>query len=512
MSAAPLGPGVYVQELPSDGRSITGVATSVTGFAGRARRGSITEPIRCRSWADFERECGGLWEQSELGYSVYQFFLNGGAIAIVTRVVDASTSPATTSPATTTIAGTGSGALTLAAADPGDWGNDLRVTVDHSTPNADTFHLTVDEIDPAIETAAGDYERAVIATESFPEVSVDPLSSCYVETILEQRSSLARATALPVGRPVEVDKQAFLSGNDGDATQITDGDYEVAIDQFALADIVNIVCVPPLDRDTETTLATWSYAQAWCKNHRAMLLVDPPSAWRDSQDAADLASGYDTYRSPNSAFYFPRILSADSVQQNMPRPFAPSGAVAGVMARIDAARGVWKAPAGIEAKLQGVSGFEFELTHRDSEILNPRGVNALRNLGPSGPTVWGARTGGGDDVIASEWKYIPVRRLALYIEESLFRGTSWAVFEPNDEPLWSQFRLSIGAFLHQLFRQGAFQGGSPREAYFVKCDSETTSRSDIDKGIVNVLIGFAPLKPAEFVIIKLQQKAGEAEQ
>ena len=194
----------------------------------------------------------------------------------------------------------------------------------------------------------------------------------------------------------------------------------------------------------------------------------------------------------------------------MPRPFAPSGALAGVMARTDSARGVWKAPAGLEATLRGVTGFEFELTHGDSEILNPRGVNALRNLVPTGPTVWGARTGRGADVMASEWKYIPVRRLALYIEESLFRGTKWAVFEGNDEPLWGQIRLAIGSFIYDLLRQGAFHGSTPREAYLVRCDSTTTTQADIDAGIVNILVGFAPLKPAEFVVLKFQQLAGQA--
>ena len=141
--------------------------------------------------------------------------------------------------------------------------------------------------------------------------------------------------------------------------------------------------------------------------------------------------------------------------------------------------------------------------------LNPLGLNCLRSFAVTGNVVWGSRTLDGADVLASEWKYIPVRRLALYIEESLYRGSQWVVFEPNDEPLWSQIRLNVGAFMQDLFRQGAFQGQSPREAYFVKCDKDTTTQSDINKGIVNILVGFAPLKPAEFVVIKIQQMAGQ---
>jgi phage tail sheath protein FI len=170
---------------------------------------------------------------------------------------------------------------------------------------------------------------------------------------------------------------------------------------------------------------------------------------------------------------------------------------------------VWKAPAGIDAVLRGAQGLSYRLTDPENGTLNPLGVNCLRNFPVYGNVVWGARTLKGDDRLASEWKYIPVRRLALFIEESLYRGTQWVVFEPNDEPLWSQIRLNLGAFMNNLFRQGAFQGTTPRDAYFVKCDKETTTQNDINLGIVNIIVGFAPLKPAEFVIIKIQQIAGQ---
>jgi phage tail sheath protein FI len=189
---------------------------------------------------------------------------------------------------------------------------------------------------------------------------------------------------------------------------------------------------------------------------------------------------------------------------------APCGVVAGILSRTDAARGVWKAPAGIEANLQGVLGLSIggvpgNLIDGEAGQLNPLGVNSLRGLPVIGHVVWGARTLEGADTLSSQWKYIPVRRLALFLEESLFRGTQWVVFEPNDEPLWAQIRLNVGAFMNTLFRQGAFQGTTPRDAYFVKCSSETTTQTDIDNGIVNIVVGFAPLKPAEFVVIKIQQ-------
>jgi phage tail sheath protein FI len=197
------------------------------------------------------------------------------------------------------------------------------------------------------------------------------------------------------------------------------------------------------------------------------------------------------------------------LRENQIEDFVPCGAVAGVMARTDAQRGVWKAPAGQEATLIGVPQLSVSLTDAENGELNPLGVNCLRAFPIIGRVVWGARTLAGADQLGSEWKYIPVRRTALYIEESLYRGTKWVVFEPNDEPLWAQIRLNVGSFMHDLFVQGAFQGKTPRDAYLVKCDKETTTQSDIDHGIVNILVGFAPLKPAEFVILKIQQLAGQ---
>jgi phage tail sheath protein FI len=216
-------------------------------------------------------------------------------------------------------------------------------------------------------------------------------------------------------------------------------------------------------------------------------------------------------RSPNAAAYFPRIRAADPLDNNRQRSFGNAGAMAGLYARTDSARGIWKAPAGTEAVLRGVQALDVQLTDGENGVLNPLGLNCLRNFPAFGPLAWGARTLAGSDQAASEWKYVSIRRLALFLEESLYRGTQWVVFEPNDEPLWAQIRLTIGAFMNTLFRQGAFQGRSPREAYFVRCDSTTTTQADIDLGIVNIIVGFAPLKPAEFVIVKLQQMSGQGQ-
>jgi phage tail sheath protein FI len=203
--------------------------------------------------------------------------------------------------------------------------------------------------------------------------------------------------------------------------------------------------------------------------------------------------------------YFPRLIKRDPARDGQLDVFVPCGAVAGIMARTDANRGVWKAPAGLDATISASDGLTVKLTDQENGLLNPIGVNCLRTFSGVGRVVWGARTLKGSDQLADDYKYVSVRRLALFIEESLYRGTQWVVFEPNDAPLWALIRANIGAFMQRLFRQGAFQGSSPREAYFVKCDAETTTQDDINRGIVNIVVGFAPLQPAEFVIIQIQQ-------
>jgi phage tail sheath protein FI len=276
------------------------------------------------------------------------------------------------------------------------------------------------------------------------------------------------------------------------------------------ADLFNLLCIPPFLDTGNVHKDLIDPAIAYCEKRRAMLLIDPPIEWNDKDKAkAGIETDVVGSAHKNAAIFFPRLRQSNSLRDGQVEDFAPCGAVAGVFARTDTQRGVWKAPAGLDATLVGVPQLSVNLTDAENGELNPLGVNCLRAMPPAGRIVWGSRTRVGDDRLASEWKYIPVRRTALFIEESLYRGTQWVVFEPNDEPLWAQIRLNIGAFMNTLFRQGAFQGTTPREAYFVKCDKETTTQNDINLGIVNIVVGFAPLKPAEFVIIKLQQMAGQ---
>lgn len=220
-----------------------------------------------------------------------------------------------------------------------------------------------------------------------------------------------------------------------------------------------------------------------------------------------------TNLSPKNSYgsvYMPWLLAPDPTGVSAePIAVPPSGYVAGMYAKTDNNRGVWKAPAGIETALAGSSGLVANLTDVEHGNLNvePYNVNVIRQFKNAGRVIWGARTISSDP----EYRYVPVRRMAIMLRVSLYRGTQWVVFEPNDEPLWAQIRLNVGAFMHNLFRQGAFQGKSPKEAYLVKCDAETTTQNDINLGIVNIIVGFAPLKPAEFVMIKIQQLAGQVE-
>jgi len=271
-------------------------------------------------------------------------------------------------------------------------------------------------------------------------------------------------------------------------------------------DIFNLVCIPGVSDP-----GLLAEVIAFCDERRAFAIIDLPAAVDTLDEARNWMSTNASLRHKNAAAYFPRFVAADPLQNFRQRQFPASGAVAGIYARTDTERGVWKAPAGTDAVVRGAQKLAITLSDPENGALNPLGLNSLRTFTVFGTVVWGARTLVGADQLASEWKYVPIRRLALFIEESLYRGTKWVVFEGNDEPLWAQIRLNVGAFMQTLFRQGAFQGTSPRDAYFVKCDKETTTQNDIDRGVVNILVGFAPLKPAEFVVLRIQQIAGQIE-
>lgn len=643
MPVQPTYPGVYVEEVPSGVRTITGVSTSISVFIDYFRRGPMNRAVRIFSFGDFEREFGGLDLLSEASYAIQQFFLNGGSQAYVIKV--AAGSPA----AASVLVGAATGAavvLSLAATNEGIWGNSIRVRIDHNTTTANEFNMLISEydaagqalrqekylnlsIDPAAprrnfvatvindtntgskivrvastnglnppasngtlsEQHVGDslnlpaspldlnmivsggtpvpltltglqasasnslaaialslenaIRAAAPANPIFADATVRVLSRRFlilaggtspgaILTFSNQTGTLANllrltTTASPnsqeyqLGIGVVVGSRQLAGGVAGsngtppNASAIIGSlNSKTGIHALEDVDLFNIMCIPRTAITTGTNPMTateadtvMSTAIEYCRQKRAFFIMDTPRGIDELPEITNWMAARDTLRSDNAAIYYPRVLSPDPLDNYRLRSFGASGTIAGLYARTDSNRGIWKAPAGTEANLRNVTQLDDVLNDRENGVLNPLGINCLRNLPVYGNICWGGRTMAGADANASEWKYVPVRRLAYFLEESLFRGLHWVVFEPNDEPLWAQIRLNVGAFMNNLFKQGAFQGTSPREAYLVKCDRETTTQNDINLGVVNILVGFAPLKPAEFVFIKIQQLAGQ---
>ncbi len=542
MPITPTYPGVYIEEIPSGVHTITGVATSITAFLGRAARGPVNQATVINSYPDYDRIFGGLWVNSTMSFAVRDFYLNGGSQAVIVRLANGGVASTITLPQDTKLPASPPDSplsssfsnLILQAASVGSWGSNLFALVDHKTKNNQDillFNLTITLMDAT--------RTQTLATEKYLNLSVDPSDARYVTNVLAQNSSLvvvqedlsgndevpgvrpAETTALS-GSPPQLSPSKVWATPGTDGNDLGDNDFtgpgtdtnKTGLYALENVDLFNLLSIPPYtnnNSDVSTTLV--GTAAQYCEKRRAFYLVDPPSDWTSKSTAVskftDPNIDYVGTRSDHAALFFPRLMEANPLHDNQIEVFVPSGALAGIFARTDAQRGVWKAPAGQDASFVGVPQLSVPLTDDENGELNPLGVNCLRAFPIIGRVAWGARTLQGADQLASEWKYTPVRRTALFIEESLYRGTKWVVFEPNDEPLWAQIRLNVGSFMHNLFRQGAFQGSSPRDAYFVKCDKETTTQNDIDLGIVNILVGFAPLKPAEFVVIQIQQMAGQ---
>jgi phage tail sheath protein FI len=508
MSLSPTYPGVYVVELPNPVRTIIGVKTSVAAFIGRTKRGPIKKPIIVQSFDDFVRTFGGLWKYSNLSYALYQYYLNGGKEAIIIRVVDDEAIKSTFE----------LGKIKLEAASPGIWGDDLEMEIkikDAVNPDLQQIDKTVFQLKISLfeynKKGQRDQEKNLIRQEIYQNLSADENQKRYYVKVLTEESDLVnviqQTPTPPPEAPPEGPFQLKDKGDDGKMLvddNITDEDSGLGL--LKKVDIFNMLCIPPFDGSSTTSKAVYEAALVHCINRRAMLIVDPPEGWNDADQAVEGIRGTSFMgRHKNAAVFFPMIIAPDPLNDNKNATFVPCGVVAGVMARTDVERGIWKTAAGMEAILFGVNDLFVKLNDDENGKLNPIGINCLRSFPDVGRVIWGGRTLVGADILANEWKYIAVRRTALYIEESLYRGTQWVVFEPNDERLWARIRLNVGAFMQDLFRKGAFQGTDPKKAYFVKCDSSTTTQYDIDRGIVNIIIGFAPLKPAEFVFLLIQQ-------
>jgi phage tail sheath protein FI len=514
-------PGVYVQEVPSGVRTIVGVPTSITVFMGRTLQGPL-EPTTINNYGDFERKFGGLSPDLPLTYTVKSFYLNGGSKAIIVRLFRKPANKDGYSKVTV-------GGLKVQSANPGEWGNEITVTTNYDgiddivaqryapLKKSDLFNLIVKVVK----------DNSATVIERFVNLSIKE-GPRRVDRVLDVESNFIRVQQkndgspdLPNARPTEKKDAPLKDGVDSDVLKKDDivGKESTKTGLYSLetVDLFNLLCIPPDVREGDTLTEVYAEAMKYCAKRRAMLIVDPPAAWgKKKGEAASEAKKklkdlkLTGVEARNAALFFPRVKMADEKREGQLDTFVPCGIIAGKMAQNDAQNGVWAACAGIDASLNGIRGLEVDLTDADNGDLNPVGINCLRTFPVVGQVIWGARTLRGADQLSDEYKYISVRRVALYIEESLYRGLKWCVFKSNDEPLWSQIRLNVGAFMHNLYRQGAFQGDK-KDAYFVKCDKETTTQDHINRGIVNIWVGFAPLKPAEFVILYLQQMAGQIE-
>jgi phage tail sheath protein FI len=524
-----LHPGVYVVEIQSGVRSIEGAATSTTIFVGETERGPVG-PTRITGRAEYERLFGGYFRAREQAsppqdptrvlttYAIDGFYLNGGTTAYILRAMDA---------------GPAGGAVETAArgdveaSSPGLWGNSVSIAFLAST-DADPSRFRIEVIyDPP------DLGGKADLVETWDRLSIDPEDETYVVDVLRRSLYVRWSEAVPANLPAldnlgnppsdsTVDPDVIIEG----AVPLSDGvggggDLESAdygslllsglagVDDAALlvacADVLLLGDSP--DEYKQFVQVFIDYADARPRND-LFFIGDLPSA-RNATSPTDATMTTVTLRNGMNSntyagLFWPHVVVSDpvGVGRNPMRLVPPAGYVAGLFARIDGRRGVWKAPAGTEATLNGTLGLGHVLNDLHSDALNPKGVNALRQIPGAGRVVWGSRT----LVPSGEWRYVPVRRTAIFLRTSIYNGIQWAVFEPNDEPLWGSLRATIGGFMETQFRNGAFAGQTSDEAYFVKVDSDTTTPIDQAAGVVNILVGFAPLRPAEFVVVQLSQK------
>jgi Bacteriophage tail sheath protein len=662
-------PGVYVQEVPSGTHTITGVATSITGFVGYLTRGPLNTPVQCLNYGDFQRVFGGLNPNSPTSFQVSQFFLNGGFEAWISRLYASSAPPVqplvvlngALPPTQANNASSGlappagkTTTLTIESQNPGTWGLNIFVTVDYMSNALNTFNLVATLYSVTSNSNSTSATYTAVQTQSLPGVTLDPNQTNYIMEVLEatpnpyaslitietpnttasspppyaagtllQFAAPAATTqaivtitvanwvngkAVAVGSPVAAPAapvatigdmigaiQGAMSNAAGalqlpalastvvlsctspfrptagapaqliqvvvpnpayatyligvtcnPATLITSLQTNFQAQQLAVTgplpanpdglpptgfdvagnstnrtgiyaldalQLVNLISVPDMPAmNTSNYLMSGTAALNYALQRKAFALIDIPNTIQTPSEAVTWITNTPGTLGTgiiSGASYFPQV--------GVPTPFSTqlltlgaSGTMAGLYATTDIARGVWKAPAGITAPLTGVQALTYVMNDQENGLINPLGLNALRTFPIYSNISWGARTLAAGNVADDDWKYIPVRRLTLYIEQSVVQGLQWVVFEPNDATLWAQIRLSVNSFLHPLFQQGAFAGMTPSQAYQVVCDASTTTAEDMDNGIVNILVMFAPVKPAEFVVITIQQMTGQA--
>ncbi len=510
-----LTPGVYVEEVPAQSKPIEGVGTSVAAFVGLAPGGPVDEPVRISNWTQFARtfsdaarpDDGPFMEGAFLAHSVYGFFQNGGSLCYVVRVGAAD-------------GDAGPPQAALSSAGDGD-GSPLRALARGDAAGQIVVDVTEEPAPPAPPAPEGDGGKEKAAAEPQPTYTL------RVRGPGGQREEHAKLTLKTLVRDVnQRSKLITLQEEAGPAialapgtytleqpaappSAVTAGDFEgdvarrEGLGSLAAVDDVTMLCVPDLMtlagdgadaqiRDLQGKLI----AHAEGHGDRMVLLDAPPGL--SPQQVLDWRVNTAGYDSKFATLYWPHVEVQDPLTRQ-PLMVPPCGHVAGVWARVDGSRGVHKAPA--NEVVLGTNGLGFQITHDEQGALNRVGINCIRAFPARGIRIWGARTLSSDP----EWRYLNVRRLFSYASKSIMLGTQWAVFEPNDEPLWTQLRIAASNFLERTWRQGALFGATPDQAFFVKCDAETNPPDLIEAGQVTIEIGIAPVKPAEFVVFRIAQ-------
>ena len=480
-----LAPGVYLEEIDLESRTIEGVSTSTAGFAGEAERGP-TRPTLVTSWQAYARRYGGFTDPPSAGeprhylpYAVRGFFENGGTRLVIVRITGSSAAAATlTAPGP-------SGSLQLRATGPGSWGNHVRVVVETANGVPERFRLRV---------TCGD------VIEEFDGLSADPTRPDFAGQVVNPVSDLIEITGCS-GPPASID--TFLAGGTDAPAMLADFVGIASSDTpSGLAGLASIRGISMLATPDDVTVA--GLAQALCDTCETLrdrfAVTSVPDPQRDVtliRPIRDTSWG---------AMYYPWLRVDASHTSSRTALVPPTGHVCGVFARVDALRGVYKAPANepVKGLVRGAGSTSGSLSHAvtrsEQEILNRLGVNVIRDFEPPrGVLVWGARTMSTDN----EWKYINVRRFFIFLEQSIGRGLQWVVFEPNAEPTWLAVRQAVEDFLTRIWREGGLVGNRVNDAFFVKCDRTTMTQDDIDNGRLVCAIGVAPIKPAEFVVFRI---------
>jgi phage tail sheath protein FI len=497
-----LSPGVYVEEVEAGSRPIEGVGTAVAAFVGLAAKGPTNAPTLVTNWAQFVNTFGDFIEGSYLAHAVYGFFLNGGGSAYIVRIGgDAPMAAAHAEIATAKDDKLSGYRITALAAGPD--GNKISVEVgDASDKGDDTFKLTVkapgqaDEVYDNVTTKKGKNNVVTMVKEASKLIMLEEIGA----SALERLPAKGKLTLTGADGP----KPARLTPDDyvGDSADRTGFGGLEAIDPVTMLSVPDLMAVYQQGMiDLEGVQAVQSAMIAHCElmGDRVAILDAPPGL--NAQQIREWRVDKVGYDSKYATLYWPWIKVLDPLS-GVGKFVPPSGHMAGIWARTDDTRGVHKAPA--NEVVRGALSLEIQITKGEHDQLNPVGINCIRAFPGRGIRVWGARTLSSDPA----WRYLNVRRLFNYVEESILEGTQWVVFEPNDLNLWQRTKRTINAFLARVWLDGALFGATPAEAFWVKCDGENNTSETIDAGQLIVEIGIAPVKPAEFVIFRIAQFSG----